>query len=143
MDVPGPPSFEEWSGYWRVYENLLLGLSGDAEAPWCFSIASFEAYFEHVRPFALEFPDLWELIRRAAGRCRAEQVPRFRRQPAARFARGGGGAFASIRGWDFVIRAKGRSCHRSHIAWWQARRSSIHDRRRHRRLPEWLPDALC
>lgn len=31
---PAPPSFEQLSGCWRVYENLLLGLPGEAEAPW-------------------------------------------------------------------------------------------------------------
>lgn len=33
VDMPGPPSFEDWSGCWWVYDILLLGLPWDAEVP--------------------------------------------------------------------------------------------------------------
>ena len=105
VEVPGPDSFEEWAGCWKVFENLLLGLALPQPVGDVFAIANLEVYFEHIRSLAIEFPDLWGLICRAEDRCRAEHFPRLRRRLELARAQGLCPEFDPARPWDYVFRA--------------------------------------
>ena len=97
-----------------MFENLLLGIQTppSAGAPIdYFNQANLEAYFEHIRALALEFPTLWGLICRADDRCRSEHFPRIRRRLERAISLGGTSDFDAKRPWDFTFRAAAEDDH--------------------------------
>ena len=113
VEVPGPPNYDAWYTSWRVFENVLLGLtvkvpdpSGtgpDIDKP-IISQATLDAYREAFRDLCKAYPEVWHLCYTAEDRCRCEHFPRLRRKLEDDFVTGILPRFCMQTPWDSVMR---------------------------------------
>ena len=112
VEVPGPPNYDAWYTSWRVFENVLLGLTvkvpdpngaGNIEKP-IISQASLDSYREAFRDLCKAYPEVWHLCYTAEDRCRCEHFPRLRRKLEDDFITGILPRFCMQIPWDSVMR---------------------------------------
>ena len=111
VEVPGPPSFEQWLSSWKVFENTLLmfqteaapGIQNPVVTP-----SALEEYKDAFRDMVVNYPEAWHLLVKAEDRCRGEHFPRLRRNLLNRFNKGLAPEFDPAMPWDSVFREAAR-----------------------------------
>ena len=69
VEVPGPPDFDAWYASWRVFENVLLGLSVSSGKEVA-SQSALDTYRDAFRDICKAYPEVWHLSVIAEDRCR-------------------------------------------------------------------------
>ena len=111
VEVPGPPSYEQWLSSWKVFENTLLMFQTEA-APGVMNPivtpSALEEYKDAFRDMVVNYPEAWHLLVKAEDRCRGEHFPRLRRNLLNRFNKGLAPEFDPSMPWDGVFREAAR-----------------------------------
>ena len=106
VEVPGPPSYEQWLSSWKVFENTLLMFQTEA-APGVMNPivtpSALEEYKDAFRDMVVNYPEAWHLLVKAEDRCRGEHFPRLRRNLLNRFNKGLAPEFDPSMPWDGVF----------------------------------------
>ena len=110
IEVPGPPSYDQWLSSWRVFENTLLmfeveGRSGGIPVV---TPSALEEYKDSFRDLVVNYPESWHLLVTAEDRCRCEHFPRLRRKYEELARRRLAPDFQDDTPWDFIFRAAAR-----------------------------------
>jgi len=112
VEVPGPASFEVWQSSWKVFANVLLGLTVtdplSKETLPVVTPSALEEYFENFRELVSSYPEVWHLLVVAEDRCRAEHFARLRRQKIQDHKQGQAPGFNPLQPWDEIFRAAAR-----------------------------------
>ena len=111
VEVPGPPSYEQWLSSWKVFENTLLMFQTEV-APGVHqpivTPSALEEYKDAFRDMVVNYPEAWHLLVKAEDRCRGEHFPRLRRNLTNRFNKGLAPEFCPTMPWDGVFREAAR-----------------------------------
>ena len=110
VEVPGPASFEVWQSSWKVFANVLLGLTTESGGlvRHIVTPASLEEYFETFRELRAALPEAWRLCVVADDRCRAEHFSRARRLRTAAHKDGLAPTFNPLAPWGDAFRQAAR-----------------------------------
>jgi hypothetical protein len=111
VEVPGPANFEIWQSSWKVFQNVLLGLTvqgPDNEVLPVVTPCVLEEYFENFRELVGEYPNAWHLCVVAEDRCRAEHFARIRRKRLLEHQQGLAPGFNPKCPWNDVFREAAR-----------------------------------
>ena len=112
VEVPGPANFDVWQSSWKVFANVLLGLtmqdsSGNSSLP-VVTPAVLEEYFEAFRDLTNEYPHAWHLCVVAEDRCRSEHFARLRRKRMLEHSQGLAPTFNPCAPWNDIFQQAAR-----------------------------------
>lgn len=111
VEVPGPPDWASWYFSWRVFENVMVGLTIESQM-WkalarlsttsCLNLRSTRT--GTLSELVKAYPEVWNLCMVAEGRCRAEHFTRLRRKAEDDHILGLMPRFGPNCPWDTVLR---------------------------------------
>jgi hypothetical protein len=112
VEVPGPPDWDSWYSSWRVFENVMLGLtmerpnvgSPGTSKHRIMSQSTLDTYRDSFRDLVKAYPEVWHLCVVAEDRCRAEHVARLKRKAEDDHILGLMPRFDPNCPWDTVLR---------------------------------------
>eukprot|EP00435_Cladocopium_sp_Y103_P060710 s216_g22.t1 len=110
VEVPGPPSYDDWESSWQVFANTLLTLEVklDQDMVPVVSLSALDEYKDAFRDLVRNYGESWHLCVTAEDRCRSEHFARLRRELEEKYQKGLAPSFEPARPWDEVFRTAAR-----------------------------------
>ena len=110
VEVPGPPSYDDWESSWQVFANTLLTLevgTGPDALPVA-SLSALDEYKDAFRDLVRNYGESWHLCVTAEDRCRGEHFARLRRKLEEQYQKGLAPSYDPHRPWNEVFRVAAR-----------------------------------
>ena len=110
VEVPGPPSYDDWESSWQVFSNTLLTLEvqvGQDSLP-LVSLSALDEYKDAFRDLVRNYGESWHLCVTAEDRCRGEHFARLRRKLEEDHQKGLAPGYDPQRPWNEVFRVAAR-----------------------------------